>query len=156
MSAGSFHVNYYLDICFKDLMVVREDMFYYNCFFLLQLSFISWFIISVFWLHITKKMFFILMMNLTKKMRMGYRLCSTCRRYIQVSSGFTSILFFLSSEITWTYYASNFRKLDEWTNFQERMNHKENEEDICNWATYRGQTLSRSGLDDDGQLSNPS
>ncbi|XP_007048881.2 PREDICTED: callose synthase 7 isoform X1 [Theobroma cacao] len=33
---------------------------------------------------------------------------------------------------------------DEWTNFQERMNHKENEEDICNWATYRGQTLSRS------------
>ncbi|XVF58503.1 hypothetical protein PTKIN_Ptkin07bG0071100 [Pterospermum kingtungense] len=33
---------------------------------------------------------------------------------------------------------------DEWTNFQERMNYKESEEDICNWATYRGQTLFRS------------
>ncbi|XVE83628.1 hypothetical protein DITRI_Ditri16bG0102300 [Diplodiscus trichospermus] len=33
---------------------------------------------------------------------------------------------------------------DEWTNFLERMNQKESKEDICNWATYRGQTLFRS------------
>ncbi|XWS30100.1 hypothetical protein CRYUN_Cryun24cG0088900 [Craigia yunnanensis] len=33
---------------------------------------------------------------------------------------------------------------DEWTNFQERMNYKESKEDICNWATYKGQTLFRS------------
>ncbi|XVF14474.1 hypothetical protein REPUB_Repub09cG0063300 [Reevesia pubescens] len=33
---------------------------------------------------------------------------------------------------------------DEWTNFQERMNYKGSQEDICNWATYRGQTLFRS------------
>ncbi|XP_039009301.1 LOW QUALITY PROTEIN: callose synthase 7-like [Hibiscus syriacus] len=33
---------------------------------------------------------------------------------------------------------------DEWTNFRERMHYKESKEDICNWATYRGQTLFRS------------
>ncbi|KAK9030519.1 hypothetical protein V6N11_031945 [Hibiscus sabdariffa] len=33
---------------------------------------------------------------------------------------------------------------DEWTNFRERMHKKESKEDICDWATYRGQTLFRS------------
>ncbi|PPS17329.1 hypothetical protein GOBAR_AA03240 [Gossypium barbadense] len=33
---------------------------------------------------------------------------------------------------------------DEWTNFRERMHYQESKEDICNWATYRGQTLFRS------------
>ncbi|MBA0846206.1 hypothetical protein Goarm_023293 [Gossypium armourianum] len=38
---------------------------------------------------------------------------------------------------------------DEWTNFRERMHYQESKEDICNWATYRGQTLFRSGLHND-------
>ncbi|OMO49646.1 Glycosyl transferase, family 48 [Corchorus capsularis] len=33
---------------------------------------------------------------------------------------------------------------DEWTNFRERRNKRENKEDICDWATYKGQTLARS------------
>ncbi|MBA0570078.1 hypothetical protein Golob_003765 [Gossypium lobatum] len=33
---------------------------------------------------------------------------------------------------------------DEWTNFRERRHYQESKEDICNWATYRGQTLFRS------------
>ncbi|GLT28286.1 hypothetical protein SLA2020_032280 [Shorea laevis] len=32
---------------------------------------------------------------------------------------------------------------DEWTNFQERLSKKDKEE-ICKWASYRGQTLARS------------
>ncbi|OMO95895.1 Glycoside hydrolase, family 17 [Corchorus capsularis] len=35
---------------------------------------------------------------------------------------------------------------DEWTNFLERMNFKPNGEDIRKWVSYRGQTLSRSGV----------
>ncbi|MBA0698406.1 hypothetical protein Goari_021895, partial [Gossypium aridum] len=44
---------------------------------------------------------------------------------------------------------------DEWTNFEERMKDKleeEKKEERRKWVSYRGQTLSRSGQDDDDQL----
>ena len=35
--------------------------------------------------------------------------------------------------------------LDEWTNFLERLGSKVTHEDIRYWASFRGQTLSRTG-----------
>lgn len=35
--------------------------------------------------------------------------------------------------------------LDEWTNFLERLGPKASNEEIQYWASFRGQTLSRTG-----------
>lgn len=62
------------------------------------------------------------------------------------------IQFFFFLGLTINYNKCSRFKLDEWNNFLERLsvrvdaNGEEPMDDVCRWVSYRGQTLSRTGL----------
>lgn len=98
------------------------------------------------------------MMNLRRKMRTGSQFCSTCRKYILVRWSLTLVLFFslFGIDLNLPLPTNYDCQIDEWTNFQDRIKDPKNEfsdkdksELIRQWVSYRGQTLSRTGLDNE-------
>ena len=69
-------------------------------------------------------------------------------------SRYFSLIIFLIPPLPWHWYAIFCSYSDEWTNFLERVKceneeqlraSEELEENLCLWASYRGQTLTKTG-----------
>lgn len=103
-------------------------------------------------------MYSILETNSRKRMRMAYQFCFIFGRYIQVAVEIWYCLFAegidLSVSIHHHSVFSCHCNLDEWTNFLERIgivpknqdSPDEIMDDVRLWVSYRGQTLSRTGM----------
>lgn len=87
-------------------------------------------------------------------MRMVYPLCFIYRKYIQVFNFWRALCFMIIIDSNGFWKQNNF--LDEWNNFLERIgveksddsliSIKEHMDAVREWVSYRGQTLSRTGL----------
>lgn len=102
-------------------------------------------------LHIILRLCYIVCLNCLRKMRMEFQLCFTSRRFIQVLQ-LRLLSYFPRCFYDILLYA------DEWKNFLARIGRDENTHeselndspnDILElrfWASYRGQTLARTGI----------
>lgn len=114
---------------------------------------------TVFWLRISRKKLNFLQKNFVQAKK-GFPSAFICKRYIQVAQEkwlrVPKLVFLLHTieVLALDCFHLSYFFSDEWENFLERMRRKNsegldveiNDEDLRNWASFRGQTLSRTGV----------